>query len=70
MPSFFREPQLVTVLLSIAILIRAEAQDSSLKNCVGFSVFDSVSFLLKFIFLFNKMHGLFDFKDTDSEKPS
>ena len=32
------------------------------KPCVGFSIFDSVSFLLKFIFLFNKMHGLFDFK--------
>ena len=30
----------------------------SLKLCVGFSVFDSDSFLLKFIFLFNKMHGL------------
>ena len=32
------------------------------KVCVGFSIFDSVSFLLKFIFLFNKKHGLFDFK--------
>ena len=36
----------------------------SLKLCVGFSIFDSVSFLLKFIFLFNKMHGLFDFKTS------
>ena len=25
-------------------------------------IFHSVSFLLKFIFLFNKMYGLFDFK--------
>ena len=33
----------------------------SLKVCVGFSIFDSVSFLLKFIFLFNKKHELFDF---------
>ena len=32
----------------------------SLKLCVGLSIFDSVSFL-KFIFLFNKKHGL-DFK--------
>ena len=29
---------------------------------VRFSIFDSVSFLLKFKFLFNKIHGLFDFK--------
>ena len=31
---------------------------------VGFSIFDSVSFLLKFIFLFNKMHGTFYFKTS------
>ena len=36
----------------------------SLKLCVGFSNFDSVSFLLKFIFFFNKMHGFFDFKTS------
>ena len=29
---------------------------------VEFSIFDSFSFLLKFIFLLNKMHGLFDVK--------
>ena len=29
-------------------------------------IFDSVSFLLKFIFLFNKMHALFDFKTSNS----
>ena len=35
----------------------------SLKLCVEFSVFNcGVSFLLKFIFLFNKMYGLFDIK--------
>ena len=32
------------------------------ETCVGFFIFDSVSFLLKFIFLFSKIHGLFDFK--------
>ena len=32
------------------------------ETCVEFSVFDSISFLLKFILLFNKMHGLFHFK--------
>ena len=35
-----------------------------LELCVGFSIFDSVVFLLKFIFLFNKKHGLFDFKTS------
>ena len=30
--------------------------------CVAVSIFDSVSFSLKFIFLFSKMHGLFDFE--------
>ena len=34
------------------------------KTVVGFPILDSVSFLLKFIFLFNKMHGLFDFKSS------
>ena len=33
-----------------------------LKLRVGFSILDSDSFLLKFILLFNKMHGLFAFK--------
>ena len=47
MPSFsFRELQLQLI---------------SLKLCVGFSIFGSVSFLFEFIFLFNKMHGFFDF---------
>ena len=30
----------------------------------GSSIFDSVSLLLKFAFLFNKMHGLFVFKTS------
>ena len=34
------------------------------SQCGGYSVFHSVSFLLNFIFLFNKMHGLFDFKTS------
>ena len=32
------------------------------KLCVEFSIFDSVSFLLMFIFLLNNMHGFFEFK--------
>ena len=31
---------------------------------MGFSIFDSVSFLFKFTFLFNKIHGLFDIKTS------
>ena len=34
----------------------------SLKLCVGYSIFDSVPFLLKFIHLLNNMHERFDFK--------
>ena len=36
----------------------------SLKLLVEFSILDSVSFELKFIFLFKKMHGLFNFKTS------
>ena len=46
-----------------AILAWAKVEGSSLKNFVGFSIFDSV-LLSKFIFLFNKMHGLLDFKTS------
>ena len=38
-----------------------------LSKTVG-GIFDSVSFLLKFIFLFNNRDGLFDFK-IKMEKP-
>ena len=34
------------------------------KTVCGITIFDSVLFLLKFMFLFNKMHGLFDFKTS------
>ena len=34
------------------------------KTVMGFSIFDSVSFLLKLAFLFNKRHGLFGFKTS------
>ena len=34
----------------------------SLKACVGFSIFDSVLFLLSFGFLFNKKNGIFGYK--------
>ena len=51
---FFNELQLITVLLSIHNFYRRwGTRFISLKLCVGFSIFDSVSFFLKFIFLFN-----------------
>ena len=31
---------------------------------MGISIFDSVSFLLKFMFFFNQMQGLFEFKTS------
>ena len=35
----------------------------SLKECVGFSILDSISILLKFIFLFNKMYSIQNLND-------
>ena len=59
---FFHEPQLITVLLLICNSYMSWSTSFvSLWNCVGFSIFNSVTFLLKFIFLFNKMYGLFEF---------
>ena len=56
----FANLKLITVLLLIC-----DSQMStnlvSLKLRVGFSIFDPVSFLVKFIFLFDKIHGLFEF---------
>ena len=64
-PFFFPELQLITVLLLICDSYMSwSTRFVSLKLCVGFSSFDLVLFLLKFIFLFNKMHGLFDFKTS------
>ena len=60
---FFCEFQLVTVLLLFYDLYMSWSTSFvSLKLCLGFSILDSVSFLLKFIILLKKMHGLFDFK--------
>ena len=39
---------------------------TSLKLCLGFSIFNSVSFLLKSIFLFNKLHERFISKRHNS----
>ena len=51
---FSRKLLLITVLLLICDSYMSwSARFVSLKLCVVFSIFDSVSFLLKFIFLFN-----------------
>ena len=64
MSFFFRELQLITVLLLICdSSISGSTRFVSRKLCAGLSIFDSViSFLLRIIFLFYKMHELFDFK--------
>ena len=66
MPSFFfRELQIITFLLLIYdSYMSLSTRFVSLKVSGGFSLFDFVSFLLKFIFLFNKTHELFDFKTS------
>ena len=56
---FFRGLQLITVLLLIwDSYMSSSTRFVSLKLFVGFAIFHSVSFSLKFIFLFNKMHWL------------
>ena len=61
--SFFRDLQLITVLFLIRDSYMSwKASFVSLKVRVGFSIFNSVLFLLKFIFLFNKKHEIFYFK--------
>ena len=61
---FFYKLQLITVLLLICNSCMSwSTRLISLKLCVGFSIFDSVLFLLKFVFLFNKMLGFFHFKN-------
>ena len=47
---------------NLRFLYELKHKDSSIKICMGFSIFDSISFLLKFIILLNKMQGSFDFK--------
>ena len=62
---FYRELQLIAVLLLIwDCYMSWSTRFISVKLCVGFSIFDSVSISLKFILLFNKIRGLFDFKTS------
>ena len=58
-PVFFVELRLIKLLLLICGSYASwSTRFISLKMCVGFSIFDPVSFLVKSLFLFNKKHGL------------
>ena len=58
---FFHELQFIAILFLIRDSYMSwSTRFVSLKLCVGFSIFNSVSFLLKFLFFFKKMHGLLD----------
>ena len=61
---FYHELQLITVLLLIRYSYTSwSTWFITLKLCVGFSIFNSVSFLLKFTLSFSfKKKSLFDFK--------
>ena len=62
-PFFARALQLITVLLLIiGSYMSWSTRFIYLKARVGFSIFNSVSIFLNFIFLFNKKQGLFDFR--------
>ena len=62
---FFHEFHLITILLLICdSYMTCTTSFVSLKLWVGLSIFNSISFLLTFIFLFNKMRGLFDFRTS------
>ena len=63
---FFRELQLIsfTFDLQFLFLYKLKHMVYRSKLCVAFSIFDFVSFLLNFVFLFNKKHGFFDFQTS------
>ena len=56
-----RELQLIRFTVNLRYLNDVKHMVHLSKSCVGFSIFDYVSFLSNFTFLFNKKHGLFDF---------
>ena len=66
MLSFFlsRSPTHHSFTFNLQFLCELKPKVLSLELCMGFSIFNSVSFLLNFIFLFNKKHGIFDFKTS------
>ena len=64
---YFRELQLITVLHLICdSYMSSSTRFASLKLCVGFCIFDSASFLFKFIFLFNKTDMVTNFLNLEN----
>ena len=61
---FFLSRLMTVLLLTCDFYMSGSKRFVPLKLCVGFSILDFVLFLLNFIFLFNKMDGLFDFKTS------
>ena len=60
---YIRKLQLITVLLLISDTYMSRSTTFvSLKMWVGFSIFNSVLFLLKLVFLLDEKYGLSDFK--------
>ena len=65
LPFFFQELQLIKVLLLICdSYMSCSTGFVSQKLCRGFSILNSASFFLKFIFLLNKMHEPFEFNTS------
>ena len=61
---FFRELQLISFTFDLRLLYKLKHMVYDSKLCMAFSIFDFVSFLLNFVFLFNKKHGFFDFQTS------
>ena len=59
-----RAPTYHSFSFNLRFLYELKHQVRLSKTERGISIFDSVSFLLNFVFLFNKIHGLFDFKTS------
>ena len=66
MDSFYplRAPTHHSFIFNSRFLYELKHKEMNLKACVKYSIFDFVSFLSKSLFLFNKKHGLFDFKTS------
>ena len=68
-----RAPTLHSVTFNCISYLSWSTSFMSLKLCVRFSIFESVSFLINFLFLLNKMRWLFDviihFKNEMIKKP-
>ena len=59
-----RSPTHHSFVFNLRFLMRWSPRFVSLKLRVEFCIFDCVPFLIKFIFLFNKIHEPFDFKTS------